>query len=412
METARRTGTGTNQEGVRRHNLAAMLRQVHQSGTVSRAELTAAMGLNRSTIGGLVAELMSLGVTTVGDAPSDVRHSRQGAGRPSAYVTLAPGGPYVVAVDLGVDQVEVARVGLGGAILERARGRVDPSSEAWQVGADIATLVRQVVRDAPVGAPLVGIGMSVPGLVRRSDGLVRLAPNLGWVDVSAGSIILAALGVDVPICLANDADLGALAEHGRGVGVGIDDLIFVSGNVGVGAGVIAGGRRLEGAGGYAGEIGHLVFNPDGVACHCGNRGCWETEVGAHAIARAIGCPVDNVATLDEVLDAYAEPTPELRAIGRRIGEGLAGILNTFNPRIIVLGGYFRALHRLVPDDILGGVAAAALPAPLESVTLERPGLGRDSILLGAAEMAFEPLLTDPVACLGAALTDVSGQLVG
>ncbi len=412
MDTARRTGTGTNQEGVRRHNLAAMLRQVHLGGTVSRAELTAAMGLNRSTIGGLVGELMSLGVTTVGDAPADVRQARQGAGRPSAYVALAPDGPYVVAVDLGVDRVEVARVGLGGAIHQREAGRVDTRAEAWQVGAEIATLVRAVVRDAPRGAALLGIGMSVPGLVRRSDGLVRLAPNLGWVDVSAGSIVLAALGLDVPISLANDADLGALAEHGRGVGVGIDDLIFVSGNVGVGAGIIAGGHRLEGAGGYAGEIGHLVLDPDGAACHCGNRGCWETEVGAHAIARAIGRSTDDVASLDEILDGYAEPTPALRAIGRRIGEGLAGVLNAFNPRIVVLGGYFRSLHRLVPEDIAAGVAAATLPAPLESVTLAPPGLGRDSVLLGAAEMALEPLLTDPVAGLVSALTDASEQLVG
>ncbi len=412
MDTARRTGTGTNQEGVRRHNLAAMLRQVHLSGTVSRAELTAAMGLNRSTIGGLVAELMSLGVTTVGDAPPDVRQSRQGAGRPSAYVALAPDGPYVVAVDLGVDRVEVARVGLGGVIHQRSHGRVDTRAEAWQVGAEIAALARAVVRDAPRGAALLGIGMSVPGLVRRSDGLVRLAPNLGWVDVSAGSIILAALGLDVPISLANDADLGALAEHGRGVGVGIDDLIFVSGNVGVGAGIIAGGHRLEGAGGYAGEIGHLVLDPDGAACHCGNRGCWETEVGAHAIARAIGCSTDDVASLHEVLDGFAEPTPALRVIGRRIGEGLAGVLNVFNPRIVVLGGYFRSLHRLVYEDIAAGVAAATLPAPLESVTLTPPGLGGDSVLLGAAEMALEPLLTDPVAGLGSALTDVSDRLVG
>ena len=131
--------------------------------------------------------------------------------------------------------------------------------------------------------------------------------------------MLAALGLDVPISLANDADLGALAEHQRGVGVGIDDLIYVSGNVGVGAGVITGGRRLEGAGGYAGEIGHLRFNPTGKPCHCGNRGCWETEVGAHAIAAAIRCPEDKIPQLGEVLDSFTEPTKELRAIGGHLG---------------------------------------------------------------------------------------------
>ena len=100
--------------------------------------------------------------------------------------------------------------------------------------------------------------------MRRNDGLVRQAPNLGWLDVSFGSIVLAALSLDVPVSLGNDADLGALAEHRRGAAVGIDDLVYLSGNVGVGAGVITGGVRLEGAGGYAGEVGHLNFDPDGL----------------------------------------------------------------------------------------------------------------------------------------------------
>ena len=408
MQAARRTGTGANQGGVRRHNLATVLRQVHLGGPTSRAELTAAMGLNRSTIGGLVAELSELGLLAAGSAPVEAGRS---AGRPSSLVALAEQGPYVVAVDLSVEQVEVARVGLGGVVHERARSRVDAGDEPWQTGTTIAGLVRRVVLGAPVSAPLVGIGIAVPGLVRRSDGLVRLAPNLGWTDVSPGSIILAALGLDVPVSLANGADLGAMAEHGRGVGVGIDDLIFISGNVGVGAGVVAGGHRLEGAGGYAGEIGHVVLAPGGRRCHCGNEGCWETEVGAHAIAAAIGCPLDAVASLGDVLADFGAPTPALHAIGRRLGEGLAGVVNAFNPRIVVLGGYFRSLYRLVPEDVQAGVGGA-LPAPLESVELSLPGLGADSVLLGAAELALAPLLEDPVAGLQAGVLDAAGELAG
>jgi len=337
---------------------------------------------------------------------------RRGAGRPSAGVALTDQGPYVIAVDLGVDRMSVARIGLGGTVQQRDRAPIDGVAEAWQVGSAVANLIRGVVENAPASSPLVGIGISVPGLVRRSDGLVRLAPNLEWHDVSFGSIVLAALGLDVPISLANDADLGALAEHERGVGVGVDDLIYVSGNVGVGAGVISAGRRLEGAGGYAGEIGHLRFNPTGRTCHCGNRGCWETEVGAHAIAAAIRCPVDKVPQLGEVLESFSEPTKELRAIGGHLGAGLASIVNAFNPQMVVLGGYFRALYTLVGAEVNRGMAERALPAPLESVTLSLPGLGDDSVLLGAAESAFEPLFVDPVAALGTALMDVRSRLAG
>jgi len=301
-------------------------------------------------------------------------------------------------------------VGLGGRVLERAQAPVHSDGEAWQVGAAVAALIRRVVEGAPTAAPLVGIGISVPGLVRRNDGLIRLAPNLEWHDVSFGGIVLAALGLDVPVSLANDADLGALAEHIRGAGVGVDDLIYVSGNVGVGAGVITGGVRLEGAGGYAGEVGHLLFNPQGRPCHCGNRGCWETEVGGHAIAEAISCPTDKVAQLDEVLEGFTTPTPGLRATGTALGHGLASIVNTFNPRLIVLGGYFRSLYPLVRGEVNAGLADRALPAPLESVTLVLPGLGSDSALLGAAEIALEPLFVDPVAALGSSLVDVGSLL--
>lgn len=408
MTTRRRPGLGTNQELARRHNLGTVLRHVHGAGQISRAELTGLMGLNRSTIAALVNELEALGITErvlpVEGTP------RQGAGRPSAGVRVAEQGPFVIAVDLGVDRAVVARIGLGGRVLQRAQAPVRSDGEAWQVGAAVAGLIRCVVEEVPDAAQLVGIGISVPGLVRNSDGLIRLAPNLEWHDVSFGGIVLAALGLDVPVSIANDADLGALAEHVRGVAVGVDDLIYVSGNVGVGAGVITGGVRLEGAGGYAGEVGHLRFNPQGRPCHCGNRGCWETEVGGHAIAEAISCPPDKVAQLDEVLEGYATPTPELRATGTALGHGLASIVNTFNPRLIVLGGYFRTLYPLVRAEVNAGLADRALPAPLESVTLALPGLDSDSPLLGAAEIALEPLFVDPVAALGSALVGVGSLL--
>ena len=409
MSPQRRSGLGTNQEAIRRHNLGTVLRHVHSAGEMSRAELTSLMGLNRSTIAGLVGELESLGISERTDPAEGVR---QGAGRPSAGVRIAADGPYVIAVDLGVDRAVVARVGLGGRVLQRSQAPVHSDGEAWQVGASVAALIRTVVADAPATSPLVGIGISVPGLVRRSDGLIRLAPNLEWHDVSFGGIVLAALGLDVPVCLANDADLGALAEHTRGAAVGTDELIYISGNVGVGAGIITGGHRLEGVGGYAGEVGHLRFNPQGQPCHCGNRGCWETEVGAHAIAAAIKCPPDKVPQLGEVLDAFDKPSPALRATGTALGQGLASLVNMFNPQTVILGGYLRSLYMLVGREVDAGLAERALPAPHESVTLALPGLGQDSSLLGAAEIALEPLFVDPVAALGTAIDDVRSRLAG
>lgn len=407
MSTARR-GTGTNQEAVRRHNLGTLLRHVHHTGEISRAELTSLMRLNRSTIAGLVSELEALGLTEQASPAA----GRRSAGRPSAGVRITEEGPYVVAVDLGVDRAVVARVGLGGNVGERAEAPIPHDTEAWQVGASVATLVRHVVSWAPPTAPLLGIGISVPGLVRRSDGLVRQAPNLGWQDVSFGSIVLAALSLDVPVSLANDADLGALAEHRRGAAVGVDDLIYISGNVGVGAGVITGGARLEGAGGYAGEVGHLSFDPRGALCHCGSRGCWETVVGAQAIADSIHCPADQVVRLGEVLDGLTSPPRELRPVAANIGRGLGAVVNAFNPSMVILGGYFRPLYQMLRAEVQTGLNERALAPTLESVRLALPGLGDDSVLLGAAEMAFEPVFDDPVASLATAVTDAHARLAG
>jgi predicted NBD/HSP70 family sugar kinase len=315
-------------------------------------------------------------------------------------------------VDLGVDRATVARVGLGGRIWDRASAPIPDDPEAWQVGATIAGLVRQVVTPTGPDEPLLGIGVAVPGLVRRSDGLIRHAPNLDWHDVSFGSIVLAALSLDVPIALGNDADLGALAEQRRGAAVGVGDLVYLSGNVGVGAGVISGGHRLEGVAGYAGEIGHLNHDPRGLACHCGSRGCWETVVGAPAIAEALRCPADQVARLGDILDDMSSAPRELRPIAMELGRGLAAVVNIFNPSIVILGGYFLPLFRLCRAEVTAGMTERALMPARDAVRLTLPGLGKDSVLLGAAEMALEPVFVDPVASLAAAVTDASARLAG
>ncbi len=391
--------SGTTQEAVRRHNLGTLLYHVHRQGQLSRAELTSLMSLNRSTIAGLVIELEAIGAAV----QTDPSPRRQGAGRPSPEVRVNADGPYVVAVDVGVGRMIAARVGLGGSVHARVTQTLPDEPEPEMVARDLAGLVRHLAVGAPAGAALVSVGISVPGVIRTGDGTVRVAPNLGWQEVPLCDMVASQLDRPTPVCLGNDANLGALAEHLRGAGVGIDDLVFLCGLVGVGAGVIFGGKPLDGAVGYAGEIGHMTYQPGGKPCHCGSLGCWETEVGAAAIADAIGVAQHQVAHLDQILDAFDEPPFELRAIGSHLGFGLASAVNLLNPKVIVLGGYFRALYTLVGADVDRALHERALQASSESVTLALPGLGTDSVLLGAAEMAFAPIFDDPVAILSQAL---------
>ncbi|HEX3005872.1 MAG TPA: ROK family transcriptional regulator [Angustibacter sp.] len=410
---ARRHGAGTNQEAVRRHNLGTLLAHVHHDGQLSRAELTARMGLNRSTIGALVGELVELGLVDEA-APSERRSGRHGAGRPSLDVRPHAEAVYVIAIDIGVKALQVACVGLGGELLQRASGRTPTSHSPAAVATAAVRLVRQIVAKAPPGAALLGVSVGVPGVVRESDGVVRFAPNLGWHDVPLQQLLCERMAGSVPLHVANDADLGVLAEHTRGAAVGYDNVVFLMGDVGLGGGVIVDGHPLHGVGGYAGELGHLMVNSRGRTCRCGSVGCWETEVCSPAVARALRLDDIELEPMVERLKQVVRPSAALRDVGRYLGMGLGSVVNVLNPEVIVLGGIFRALYPAVRQDTLEALTAVALEAPREQVKVVVPQLAGDAVLVGAAERAFEALLADPagvlaVACRQAALSVAAPQ---
>jgi predicted NBD/HSP70 family sugar kinase len=151
--------------------------------------------------------------------------------------------------------------------------------------------------------------------------------------------------------------------------------------------------------GFAGEVGHLPFGGGSRRCHCGAVGCWETEIGAAAMADAVDCPPDRLALLGHYLDRLDAAPGELVAVGRRLGHGLAGLVNLLNPQLIVLGGYLQPLYHWVGDDVCEAMTARALNIAGVVPRIVMPGLGDRSVLIGASEVAFGALLDDPVACL-------------
>jgi predicted NBD/HSP70 family sugar kinase len=398
---APRAARGGKPEDVRRHNLGTLLGHVHESGSLTRTELAARMGLNRSTIAGLVAQLAELGLVEEA-VPDGAAGPRPGAGRPSLVVCPRADAAHVVAVDIAVDQVVVAVVGLGGRVLARRHRSLATARSSVAVAALIRRLVNAMLVD--LTGRIVGLGVALPAVVRHSDGLVRFAPNLGWVDQPLGEILRAHLERvpgHVRIQVGNDADLGALAEHLRGVAVGYDDVVFIAGDMGVGGGCISGGRPLVGAGGYAGELGHLPLVPGGRPCRCGARGCWETEIGGSAIARALGLPQ---AEMDDVRRAVrglaTDDSSLLDGVARFLGLGLAGVVNLLNPQLVVIGGLLGDVFAATSAVVREALDDSALLASAEQVQLVRPCLGGDAVLVGASELAWEDLLADPVAALG------------
>lgn len=392
----RRVEIGQRSQTAHRANLSAILRELHVHGPRSRSELVAITGLTRSAIRGLIGEFAAAGFV------SEERAAPLGTpGRPSALVRPNAERCIVLALEIAVDSLAVALVGLGGEIrtlvrVDRERGHTSVD----EIVDDLVALTGAV--DTRPGEPdaLVGVGVAVVGVVRRSDGFVSMAPNLGWRDIPLGERLAAALGTDAPIAVANEADLGALAELRRGAARGADDVLFISGEVGVGGGLIVNGRPLTGVSGYAGEVGHLPLNPNGARCGCGSVGCWETEVGEGALLARAGYPPDGgrsavEAVLREAAAGSAATLGALDSVGRWLGIGLAGLVNVFNPRLIVLGGLFSRLHPFVAGTIEAELDRLALPAPRALVRVVPATLGVNAPLLGAAELAFEPLLANP-----------------
>lgn len=387
---------GATHEGVRRQNLAALVKILHVSGPSTRSELGALTGLNRSTVGALSAELARLGAT----------HEQQGAstgvGRPSILVTPSSSRVVTLAVDLRVGAVAVALVGLGGEVLRRRESSFrSPGAVAPARMVDRAVrLCRAVLSDHD--GLCVGIGVSVPGLVHDHEDTVREAPNLGWVDVPLGAMLRSRLSTDIPIRVANDADLGALAEHTRGAARGYSHLLYLAGQFGVGGGVMIDDRVLTGSSGYGAEFGHMQVNPRGRACRCGARGCWETEVSEDALILAAGrvgegLGADDVVRLAAAGDAAARRA--LQQVSRWLAVGVANLVNAFSPEVVIFGGALRAVLPTAGNTISRAVAGS-LVGRHQPVRLAAPDLGGDSSLIGASEMAFEPLLSDPLGVLG------------
>ncbi|MGV9769769.1 ROK family transcriptional regulator [Microbacterium sp. NPDC003461] len=378
-------------EGVRRANLGEVLRLVHHEGARSRAMLTAETGLNRSTVSDLVTALAGAGLVEERD-PDPTRR----VGRPSPIV--APSDDVVaIAVNPEVDALEVGAVALGGRVRERVREEAGGPAGVDEVAAAVARIVSGWRAGALRGARIVGIGVAVPGLVRAADGMVRLAPHLGWREADVAGRIEDATGL--PVAVGNDASLGARAERLFGAARDHGDVVYLNGGPsGIGGGVVMQGVAMGGADGYAGEWGQSRPSITEAADRRVPRGVLEDEVNRARLLDAAGLGVADDEALARALAASADPAvaAEIARQRRVLAATLANAVNVLNPSVIVLGGFLAILRAHDPEGLVAAVRAQALAAPAERVEIRAAALGADRLLIGAAEAAFEPLLADPL----------------
>lgn len=389
-------GRGVASEGVRRHNLSVVLDRLHLNGQMSRSQLARQTGLNRSTVRDLLGELSALGLIVETQTSAAV-----GPGRPSTMAAVRPAGAVVLAVELEVDSMSVATVGLGGHIFDKVRVAYPPEPRSPEdTVSQLGRLSTPLMRALPQKHHIAGVGVAVAGVLRRRDGFIHVSPNLGWTNVPLEGMVSSLLGFD-HVSMANEADLAALAEYRRGRAGQGSNLIFVTGEVGVGTGIIHNGEPMLGVAGYAGEAGHMVVNPAGRECRCGGVGCWETEVGEEALARRAGiAPGDaREGLIDEVMRRAHAGDPRIfeafNEVGTWLGVGIGNLINIFNPEVVVIGGFFHELYPFLESATTRSAQKVALTAPWLTCSIQRSRLGSDAVLMGAAELVFADLVSRP-----------------
>ncbi|MCW2820835.1 MAG: hypothetical protein JWR64_630 [Marmoricola sp.] len=366
---------------VRRRNTAVVMRLLRDAGALSRADLARRSGLAKATIGTIVGQLERAGAVTAGESEPS------GRGRPSTPLVLAGRSLAGLGIEINVDYTAVTAVDLAGRELSFEERPVEAGGR--RLG-DVLALVRgEVDRLAADGIELLGLTVAVPGLIDRARGIVVDAPNLGWSEVPLADALRSELHHTLAVEVDNDANCAARAESMHGVAIGVDDFVYLTGTVGLGAGIVSGGRVLRGSRGLAGEVGHLRVGDDRHRCACGRTGCWEAVAGLRALEQATGVAVargEDPVSYAVRLTGMPEARRGIREIGRALGRGVVQLAVTLDPRMVVLGGAFVPL-----GDVLVPAVEEALSGSFtgNGCTVALSTLGLHAASVGAAVDALD-----------------------
>jgi predicted NBD/HSP70 family sugar kinase len=398
---------------VRRANLGLVLRLLRDAGARSRTRIATETGLPKATVTNLIAELVQLGLVSEGSPERD-----GSIGRPGHTVELDGRAICGIGVEINVDYLSLIAVNLRGETTAERRVAYDvPGTDAASVLDGTAQVIRTALDALRAdGYRPAGVTLAAPGVIDLDAGVVRYAPNIGWRDVPVLDELRDRLGPSAPpLSLENDAKLGAIAEYLLASAADIHDLLYVTGETGVGGGIISGGHLLRGASGFAGEIGHMPLDPSGHPCACGRRGCWETMVGLAALVRFATDEGDVVrdpamdldrrlAELRERAGAGdARTIAALRRLADNLGLGLALLADVLNPRAIVLGGHFAYFGDHLIDRVRTVVDERVMAPNVGGCEIMLSALGFSAAARGGAYHALEPVYQDPSGAAGAAV---------
>ena len=391
---------------VRRMNRAIILEIFRTHTTLSRARLATETGLNPSTVSSIIAELIQENLIRETDL------IQSGTGRPGRLLELNPGGGCALGIEINVDYISLLVTDFAANVLWRRRqsSRPDAGQDAiMQLVLSLAKQASDFIQES--GSRLLGVGVGVPGLVDVSSGLLRLAPNLHWENVPIRDVLEGYF--DCPIYVENEANAAALGEYYFGAVRNEKDFIYLSSGIGLGCGLVLGGKLFRGMFGYAGEAGHMTLDINGELCGCGKRGCWETFVGPRAVEQRVRRSLSNGALSqlqtmlnadhqeivfeDVIQAAKAGDQIALDALGEvafYLGVGIANLVNLFNVEVIVIGGALNNASSVLLKDVERIVIENTLAPGREHLRIISPAHGTDACLMGAVALVLDDILRE------------------
>jgi glucokinase-like ROK family protein len=397
-----------NQIFVRKVNTVTVLETLRSCAPLSRADLAEETGLNRSTVSSIIQELLDLHFVRETSLKGD--H----IGRPSMPLELNPEGGFAIGLEINVDYVSAMMADFSGATHRKLFQETNLQMSQHDILQTSIAMVTELVEfGRSLDIPLFGIGIGLPGVVDIYQGKLIFAPNLGWRDLDIGKIF--STQFNVPICVENEANCGALGELRYGIAREVTDFIYISAGVGLGGGIMINGELLRGNDGFASEIGHMVIYGDGNQCSCGRKGCWETYVGPRAVIRQVVFTLQNGTesqlhvmlngnleslTFKQVVQAAeAGDTVALKAIrevGTHLGVGIINLVNIFNPEQIILGGALSDASALLIPQIKPLMDESILSSRVTDLPIVPSSLGADACLKGAMALVFDQVIRDPL----------------
>ena len=367
-----------------------VLRRVHARPSITRAELARDLALGSGTATEVAARLRQ--GQLLDESPAPPTGSR---GRPTTCLSAHPLGPLVLAAEIEHDGWALAIVELGGRVVRTQHG----SHRSHRPDAVLRALTTRI-REAKAHEQgrLRAVGISFAGAVQ--DDRFAQVHNLGWRDVDVRPVLGEATE-DLALVLGNDATLGGLAEARRGAATESATLLHLRVQAGIGGVVVDRGRPYLGSSGAAGEFGHLGLGDPARRCACGARGCWSNEVDGGALARALGrrTPRDTFAFGSRVVAAAKEGDADaLRAVQQvsaALGSGIGGLVNALDPDVITVAGLGADFLELASRQVRSAYVSALMTFHRSDPPPIRPArFGTDGPLVGAAEAAFDQVLTE------------------